>query len=148
MKNERVQITAHGFTPMATSQPPQKKAKTAPRTSRPPVGFRGFVQVDNATASGAASHKLPRELSKLYLERLILDDAQRNKIKTLYEEAKNFVQKFDAKNEQDQLTASAILAANRLDLDALEALDNKWSCRWSKKDGKGNKETARVLYQW
>ena len=135
---------------MPEGQPPPKKARTVAATGGPgpSTRFRGFVHVDNSVASGAAAYKLPRELSKLYLERLILDDIQREEVKSLYREEKHFSQKFDAKNEQEQLTASAILAANRLDFDALEALDNKWSCRWSKKDGEGDNKTQRILYQW
>ncbi|KAI0744387.1 hypothetical protein BC629DRAFT_1599580 [Irpex lacteus] len=133
---------------MASSQPPQKTTKAAGnRGQRSQTAFRGFVHVDNNVASGAATHRLPRELSKLYIERLELDDTQRADIRGLYRDQKTFSQKFDPKNEQDQLTASAILAANHLDFDALEALDNKWSCRWSKKEGEGAKETQRTLYQ-
>lgn len=134
---------------MADSQPLPKQSKTASRpsaTAHP--GFRGFIHVDEKVASRATSYKIPRELSKLYLQHLALDDTQREAIKKLYTEGRHFIQKFDVQNEQAQLTASAILAANRLDLDALEALDNKWSCRWSRKDGKGSKETQRLLYQW
>lgn len=130
---------------MADSQQQQKKKKGPPA---PGLGFRGFVHVNNAIASRAIPYKIPRELSKVYLEQLSLDPRQKKEIDAIYCEGKAAVHKFDVDNEEDQLAASAILAANLLDVDALEALQNKWSCRWSKTDGEGRAETQRVLYQW
>ncbi|KAI0764481.1 hypothetical protein BC629DRAFT_919838 [Irpex lacteus] len=126
--------------------PPSKKSRTAPPLMS---GLRGFIHVDNKVASGAAPHKLPRELSSIYLKRLALDAEQREKITAIYRDQQHFFQKFDVDDEQDQLSASAILAANHIDFDALEALQNKWQTRWSKRDAKGKRnETQRVLYQW
>ncbi|KAI0737503.1 hypothetical protein BC629DRAFT_380424 [Irpex lacteus] len=135
---------------MSDSPPPSKKRKgTAKGKSRSKTeGFRAFYHVDEATASRAAPYKPPPEVSKIYLNYLHLDEHQRKSIVDIYADGKNLSQKFDVKSEQDQLTASALLATNQLDFDQLEALQNKWSCRWSKNDGKGKGNTHRVLYQW
>ncbi|KAI0090066.1 hypothetical protein BDY19DRAFT_1035947 [Irpex rosettiformis] len=131
---------------MADKPPPSKKKKSSSQpTTRP--GFRGFVHVNEAVASKAAPYKFPRELLKVYVEQLSLDSRQKEAIDAIYREEKAVVYKFNVDNEEDQLTASSILAANLLDVDALEALQNKWCCRWSKADGEGHKETQRVLYQ-
>ncbi|KAI0706140.1 hypothetical protein BC835DRAFT_1516533 [Cytidiella melzeri] len=131
---------------MANLPPPPKRLKKLP-SAQTRSGFRGFVHVTEAVASGAVPSEPPRELSNIYLDHLLLDAQQHTEILAIYHGHKNYSQKFDAKDEQDQLTASAVLAANLIDFDDLEALQNKWCSRWSKRDGAGEKETRRVLYQ-
>ncbi|KAI0699012.1 hypothetical protein BC835DRAFT_1405247 [Cytidiella melzeri] len=131
---------------MSIPRPLQKRSRKT-HSAQTQQGFRGFVHVDEAVASGAAPYRQPRELSSIYLDHLALDSSQRDAIAGIYQRHEHFIQKFDAKSEQDQLTASAVLAANLIDFDDLEALQNKWCSRWSKKDGSGERETRRVLYQ-
>lgn len=123
---------------------PHPRPKPGKSTTR--GGFRAFYHVDEAMASRSVPYKPPPEVSKIYLTHLNLDDTQRKAILAIYADGRNLFQKFDAKNEQDQLTASALLATHRLDFDQLEALQNKWCCRWSKNDEREG--TQRVLYQW
>lgn len=131
---------------MAAPPPPSKKSRSTPRARS--EGFRGFFHVDEATASRAVPYKPAPELSNIYFGHLHMDPAQREAISDVYAKGENFSQKFDVKDDRDQLTASAILAANRLDFDQLEALHNKWNCCWSDRDAEGKGDTRRVLYQW
>ncbi|KAJ3523870.1 hypothetical protein NM688_g8655 [Phlebia brevispora] len=118
-------------------------AKSGSRTSR---AFRGFVAVDAKNASARKAPRVPRELSEIPFDHLHLDEDQRISIKEIYTapEPRSFSRTYKLDDESDQVAAVSFLAANRLDFDARECLDNKWNIRWS---GKGDKETWRVLYQ-
>jgi hypothetical protein len=135
------------------SPPPKKKAKSLckPRqhTSTPSLpSFRGFVHVDPTLPSRENTHNARRELSNVYTSHLVLDAVQATTITALYAQNKHFSQKFDPINEEDQVIAGSILAASRLDVDARECLENKWSVRWLQRSGSEKKEICRVLYQW
>ncbi|KAI0684889.1 hypothetical protein BC835DRAFT_1536098 [Cytidiella melzeri] len=119
---------------MANLPPPPKRLKKIP-SAQTQSGFRGFVHVTEAVASGAVPSEPPRELSNIILTTSSSTHSNTPAFQ-LY-----------ITDEQDQLTASAVLAANLIDFDDLEALQNKWCSRWSKRDGAGEKETRRVLYQ-
>lgn len=51
--------------------------------------------------------------------------------------------------DDDQISASAIMAQQGLDIDSRERLDNRWSHQWSLNSGKSEKaKTRRILYLW
>lgn len=116
-------------------------------------GIKGFVNLDAEEASRQTAKKARPELTEIYLDRLRLTDSQRQDIDALYTTNKTHFRSF-SHSKEDQYEAALFLAANRLDDDGRECVQNKWHIRWtgvfgrgsSQKDGK--RETRRVLYQW
>lgn len=88
-----------------------------------------------------------REASSIYIDFLHLNSPQLQAIEDLYEASQTEEHQFRPMKEE-QVKAAACLASHRLDLSARELVSNRWSIKWSKKSGKGVKETKRVLYQW
>ena len=132
------------------NSPPRKNSKKIskpPNNTRHPT-FKAFVHLDSEVASGAKSYRKPRDLSAVSLDHLAINDSQRSALAAIYNEGNQYIRKFDPDKEDDQLIAASILATNRMDTDARECLENKWSIRWSQRSGSGKTETWRVLYQW
>lgn len=123
-------------------QPPKKKAKITSQS------FRGFVPVTSEVAGKKKTQNVPREISAVPLDHLTLDSKQKASIDAIYSTSKNYLGVFDPIKEEEQVTAASILAANRLDTEARQCIDNRWTIKWSVKKGKGRNETSRVLYQW
>jgi hypothetical protein len=55
---------------------------------------------------------------------------------------------FDVNSTDSQLSAGSLLAIHALDAKSREALDSRWSVKWTDTWGKGEKEMRQVLYQW
>ena len=125
----------------------RSKGPKAPRKTRQSTGFKGFVILDEDEASRRTSKKARPELTDIYLDRLVLTATQRSEIDTLYAQSLSYSRRFGPLKE-DQIEATALLAANALDDDTRECAKNKWHIRWSETFGKGKEQTRRVLYQW
>ena len=108
-------------------------------------GFRGFVTVAPSDAAKRKAPQMPRELTQVPISHLEITQAQRQQIDAKYRHGATFSAEYQTDSDDDQTEAAALLAAVRLDLDARECLNNKWSIKWT---GTGTHQEQRVLYQW
>jgi len=92
-----------------------------------------------------------RYTAEIYLNYLAISEEQESSIKAIYDNGQAVNTCFNAFDTKDQTKAAAILAANGLDIEARESLDNHWSIRWKKALKKGyqkREQELQVLYQW
>lgn len=124
----------------------KKKPPNPPASDR---GFKKFVSVGHQEAS---REKVPltalRLSSEVYVKYLWLTDKQLTEVQELYTGTATCSNIYDARNEEQQIAAAALLAQLGLDLDARSSLGNRWSIRWSRKTGRKGSETRCALYQW
>ena len=113
-----------------------------------------FVEVSHHAASG----RKPKQdghlsgisiASDINLQRLIVNDSQRNGIENVYRDGIPFDRIFD-NSQESQIEAVSLVAANELDGVSREALGNRWSIRWTNGSAEdtGVNGIYRVLYQW
>jgi hypothetical protein len=86
--------------------------------------------------------------AKIYIEKLNLTVEQKSQILGLY--SRNAIEDstYFPDKENEQIAATALLAAHHLDFDARECLASCWSIKWGVNSGKGPTADRRVLYQW
>lgn len=133
---------------MDTAEPIPAASRRKKPTKKAGATFKGFVHLGAAEASRAQPTKIPRALSSIYTKYLFLTDDQRGKIDEIHAGGKITSQEFEACEIEQQLTAAALLASYRLDIESRECLANKWVIRWSREGGEGPETAYRVLYQW
>ncbi|KIJ41571.1 hypothetical protein M422DRAFT_780303 [Sphaerobolus stellatus SS14] len=88
---------------------------------------------------------------QIELANLYLNDNQVYRIRTIYQSGENFQQLF-TESVMDQKAAKTVLGVQGLDVMQLKEKDlkdlgNRWSKRWSTKNGQGHNQKERVLLQ-
>jgi len=116
--------------------------KYNPRNSR---GSSDIWQNANAQPNSLSSHRMA---AKVYIDKLNLTTAQRSQLQDIYtsENIQDFT--YLPNNENQQISATALLSTHQLDFDARESLASRWSIKWRVNSGVGKKADCRVLYQW
>lgn len=121
-----------------SSKKPDKKSRKDP-----------FVIVTPLEASGAHVDLSSRRVgAQIYLDHLRPTECQRSEIERLYAAGHAFEHLYRCLDQDDQLSAAALLASLGLDTDSRESLTNRWHTRWSQPSGQNKEKTWRVLYQW
>lgn len=150
---------------------PHKKARTAPsgsnasqklaksqRTRKPAEYKVRWANVSNEEAAQGRDKVSNRDQATLSARRLAADtplDAlwltreQKISINALAADDRLVDYVFNAKNQDSQTHAAALLASNGLDLESRDDPASRWSVRWTSKNQEaGSGQTNRVLYQW
>lgn len=85
--------------------------------------------------------------AQCHIKQLYCSEKQRLEIQRLHDSGKVFKASYSAGTQEQ---AVKVLAREKLDKDALESLEGRWSVAWSQSwYRKGTKDHARrVLYQW
>lgn len=121
-----------------SSKKPNKKSRKDP-----------FIIVTPLEASGAHVDLSSRRVgAQIYLDHLRPTECQRSEIERLYAAGLAFEHLYRCLDQDDQLSAAALLASLGLDTDSRESLTNRWHTRWSQPSGQNKEKTWRVLYQW
>ncbi|KIJ38649.1 hypothetical protein M422DRAFT_258767 [Sphaerobolus stellatus SS14] len=120
-------------------------------------GFRvRFANVSTQEANKENVEVKARQAARQILwNHLDLRPEQRTLIQALYDASENGGpgsneiedHHFAPSNPVQQNEAASILMTHSLDSDSLEDIGSRWSVKWSKKTGKGEKEEHRTLYQ-
>lgn len=124
------------------SQHTSKKSHKNPRKDP-------FIIVTPREASGRHVDLSSRRVAaQIYLDHLRPTAHQRSQIEDLYEAGHAFEHLYRCLDQEDQLSAAALLASLGLDTDTRESVANRWHTRWSQPSGQNAEKTWRVLYQW
>lgn len=113
---------------------------------------------ETASKKSKAPLKQRSLLSDIPLKKLMVSSAQLQQLEEMYrihatanEGGDSPVDYLYTLSDDDQLSASAIMAQQGLDIDTREQLDNRWSQQWScysTNSVKVRDRTRRVLYLW
>ncbi|KAJ7237959.1 hypothetical protein C8J57DRAFT_1246702 [Mycena rebaudengoi] len=147
-----------GNPPTTSSQPSSEPPQAIPATSRNQKAQKTQKVRWAPYTAETASRKIkpaatPRSIATdISLGKLNISAAQRQLIDELYipsvtpaPTTLSFVDHLFTLDDNDQISASAIMAQHGLDLDARAALANQWSQQWSCHSGK-NDSTRKILY--
>jgi hypothetical protein len=123
------------------------------KSKRPQKSKNKWINLTAETIEQANQQSLALSVSQIasqiYIQYLMLTQEQNNVLSEIYQSSDGIKDKvFDPEEEPDQFAATAILAANYLDLDSRESLGSHWSVRWGNTCGKDALKFKKVLYQW